>query len=1093
MKLTNLAKNQDISIEEFYQIQKIKESLPIKYKNGDTINKNMISNKNIIKIDFSKTRKSEKFSNNKNEFLHEPNTFKNNSYEKCNNFYQGLETNISKLTNTEIKKIRKNKSNFNCELNCPNNQIIKNYEKLICELRDEIISLKKMNYCLVSAVERKDSIINNLMKNNSFPNNNNFNINFSNFNNDDFENLNIQENFNKIIKKTEKTKFINEKNFNNKSLFNTINHFPIKNNIKNKNHSITDSHSTENINNFLKERNFCQNSLYPNQANIISENNLNLSNNKIISKGIKHNYTNKNFITEIKPKNNPQEIKNNFYNTFSTVVKLSIKDKNDNNLIDNHLYNKNSNINDNFDDYKKNKIAKNEKIKNTFKKHSSMNNVSLPNKSKDVFGKSASELLPEDKKKSDKRLPFNKTSFIYNFVLQLLKNVNIKLEDDELEDSKETLRNGIKQITTDQISKDTVKNSPSRDTNNIQKSLNINDNNKNQNIKNSLNSDKININDLNDNKNLIHIEYFNQNKSRNINNILGSTKEPHSITNSENVNNISTISNLKSPKYLPNIKYSNKIITNSNFYSNSNKIPLQNLKNGCRLSPKIKTSNFGFIQNQKETLGANSNSKFLNDNNSHYNKIINLFKIIGKGSKEISNRTSFLNLTDTILKKMAKSDLISEISKLTQNDEEFIYCMRNFSEEQILLFNGLISQLIFDYKYAIELIRRVKSFLRISVQLVNSTSLDDAFGIIIKNCKEVVDCEKTVVYVYDKLSKMFNSYHENKFNNPRRKVSTEVGIAGWVFKNGQKLKIDDTYLDPRLKIDKNIEINENLNYEIKMKDEKNKTKTVLCVPSFDEDGDVCGAIECINKKNGYFLNDDEELTEIFAKQISSIFMNSIQFDEYTSHISRLKLLQEYSIKISRIKNKFDFTSASEAILMRLWSGTDAKIYFIENYMEINDIIENKKCIMKNYQAKVFDENCNNQKIKSLQNNENEGQEQIKYYELGNNVKNICRNIGLIGKCISKREIIPCESIYDNKDYNAIVDLECGSSILTVPIFDFDNEKKMASVAQFSYNFYQNKNSQIIGNHLDIINLFSQQASLWISNYKCEIENNKKEI
>jgi GAF domain-containing protein len=78
------------------------------------------------------------------------------------------------------------------------------------------------------------------------------------------------------------------------------------------------------------------------------------------------------------------------------------------------------------------------------------------------------------------------------------------------------------------------------------------------------------------------------------------------------------------------------------------------------------------------------------------------------------------------------------------------------------------------------------------------------------------------------------------------------GIAGWVIDNGSTVRIDDVKKDERF------------DAEIDNITGRN-TLSLLCVPLRLSSG-VIGALELVNKKNGVFTNEDEELISYFADQ-----------------------------------------------------------------------------------------------------------------------------------------------------------------------------------------------------------------------------------
>lgn len=488
--------------------------------------------------------------------------------------------------------------------------------------------------------------------------------------------------------------------------------------------------------------------------------------------------------------------------------------------------------------------------------------------------------------------------------------------------------------------------------------------------------------------------------------------------------------------------------------------------------------------------------KYMLNQSSHYNKILGLFNKIQNSSKTSNNRVSFLGYSDNVLKRMVKSDLITEIGKLTNNDDEFILCMRNYSEDNLLLFSDLISSIVADYQYSVQLIRRIKTFLTISVKLVSITNINEAVKVIINNMNEILHCENSNIYVYDRHSKLLilqengslnsnnasNNTHtngenainnnkenkvfqqQNSYNCPKsRSYAEDQGLIGWVFKNNMRQKIDDSKNDYRLS-NANYEFsgshpnsnNKNPNFQSDTNLKSNNTmsgnkKTILCVPLRDEDGYPIGVVESINKKGGYFTNDDVELIEIFAKQISCILNNSLQYDEFNTHISRLRLMLDIALKLPYSECFENFVVQTETGLMQIWGINQARLYYV-------DLKESKGEIIK-----------------------------YKNHDLEKKFK----PIGIIGKCFLKREMICTLNIYENSDYNSLIDIEGCSCLLTFPIFDFNQQKNIELMVQMEFNSSLLISGRLNKNHMDVINNFSAQINFWYHKNKEKFSHLKK--
>lgn len=82
-------------------------------------------------------------------------------------------------------------------------------------------------------------------------------------------------------------------------------------------------------------------------------------------------------------------------------------------------------------------------------------------------------------------------------------------------------------------------------------------------------------------------------------------------------------------------------------------------------------------------------------------------------------------------------------------------------------------------------------------------------------------------------------------------VPMDKGIVGYSVANNTKINVPDAYKDERF----NQMIDKQTGY---------KTKSILVVPMLDEKGLPVGAVQAINKEDGDFNDDDEDMLSLIA-------------------------------------------------------------------------------------------------------------------------------------------------------------------------------------------------------------------------------------
>jgi len=157
--------------------------------------------------------------------------------------------------------------------------------------------------------------------------------------------------------------------------------------------------------------------------------------------------------------------------------------------------------------------------------------------------------------------------------------------------------------------------------------------------------------------------------------------------------------------------------------------------------------------------------------------------------------------------------------------------------------------------------------LEVGRRLASNMDLDSLLDLIIKYATEVMKADRSSLFLVDKKtgelwSKIAQGADEIRF--PIGK-----GIAGHVAETGEIINIPDAYSDPRF----NPEVDRQTGY---------RTKTILCVPLKNNDGEIVGVIQVLNKKgekSAVFEREDEEILLALAGQAAVAITNAIYHKE----------------------------------------------------------------------------------------------------------------------------------------------------------------------------------------------------------------------
>ena len=151
-------------------------------------------------------------------------------------------------------------------------------------------------------------------------------------------------------------------------------------------------------------------------------------------------------------------------------------------------------------------------------------------------------------------------------------------------------------------------------------------------------------------------------------------------------------------------------------------------------------------------------------------------------------------------------------------------------------------------------VRNLNALLEVSRALGAEMHLDSLLPVIIHKTTEVMDAERSSLFIYDPDSDELWSKVAEGMDEKTIRFPAGVGIAGDVAKTLETANIPDAYEDPRF----NPEFD---------KQSKFTTKAVLCMPMTTRKGELIGVIQVLNKTDGgTFQEGDEKLLEALCIQ-----------------------------------------------------------------------------------------------------------------------------------------------------------------------------------------------------------------------------------
>ena len=395
-------------------------------------------------------------------------------------------------------------------------------------------------------------------------------------------------------------------------------------------------------------------------------------------------------------------------------------------------------------------------------------------------------------------------------------------------------------------------------------------------------------------------------------------------------------------------------------------------------------------------------------------------------TKEINS--SYISLDIDMMEILNNNTSLKKLEYLSKNDENFIKVCKTSANDILFKYCDYINLLINDYKEIIKVCTRMKDIIKGGVNLIESIVSNNSSKKFIEITCDILKCDRISLFIYDKNSDKLILLTSEGLNRAQIKMDKTRGIVGNCFTECKVIRIEDAYLDERF--DK--EIDKQTNY---------RTRTLLCYPLVDREGECIGVIEAINKYNSVFTDDDQEILKILSQQASSIFKNVSSKNNNQHLVIKLYTVLDYSIKINFVENIYEFCKLTENLILNIFNCLEAVIYFVKD-------------------GKL---------VRFFKNNE------YKFYDM---------NFGIIGRVIKSKEIIGYKSIMNVKEHNTLIDLTSSDGLLTFPILA-KKTKDVCCVIQAPFGGEINKYGKPKEASMNIIKKFSKCIKNWLyKNKEC---------
>lgn len=258
-----------------------------------------------------------------------------------------------------------------------------------------------------------------------------------------------------------------------------------------------------------------------------------------------------------------------------------------------------------------------------------------------------------------------------------------------------------------------------------------------------------------------------------------------------------------------------------------------------------------------------------------------------------------------------------EISKIYYNNAK-IFAVRN---DEYGLFDSIIKgmeELSIISKNTLSSRRDpLLALVKIGQSLAAETTLESLLRVITEETKIAIQADRCTVFLYDKENEELWSKVAMGIGNSEIRFPAGKGLAGHVVKTGEPINIKDAYNDVRF----NKEIDIKTGY---------KTKTILCMPIKNMKQEIIGAFQVLNKLEGCFNDEDEDLLVAIGSSAGIALENAQLFETQNKMLEEQKVVFDSFIEtLAASIDARDKITAGHSTRVKIYAGLIARKFGLD--------------------------------------------------------------------------------------------------------------------------------------------------------------------
>ena len=240
------------------------------------------------------------------------------------------------------------------------------------------------------------------------------------------------------------------------------------------------------------------------------------------------------------------------------------------------------------------------------------------------------------------------------------------------------------------------------------------------------------------------------------------------------------------------------------------------------------------------------------------------------------------------------------------SDKEIVYDISALIAVRISqIHNGL------DFKHPVKADPLV-ALVKIGRSISALTDIKVLLKVIAEETKNAIQADRCTVFLVDKKNNELWSMIALGLDSQEIRFPADKGLAGYVAQTGESINIKDAYNDKRF----NPEVDKKTGY---------KTKTILCLPIKNNNKEIIGVFQVLNKNKGYFTKSDEDLLSAIGGSASIALENAQLFAEQQKLYKEQKeLFESFIDTLATSIDARDKITAGHSLRVKLYSVLIAK-------------------------------------------------------------------------------------------------------------------------------------------------------------------------